>query len=188
MAEFQLTAARPLAGYDKRFGAITLRAPADLALVSLAFPLGQEDIAQKAIKAAYGHALPEVGKAHAAKDETILIRMSRDQGFVLFTHATPDAERVVAEELKGAAYTTDQTDVWTVLEISGPDARTALMRICPLDLHDGSFAVMHAARTVMEHLGTIIIRTGPEAWLLLSATSSAGSFLHAVETSIRNVS
>ena len=40
----------------------------------------------------------------------------------------------------------------------------------------------------MEHLGTIIIRTEQDTFLLLSASSSAGSFLHAVETSIRNVS
>ena len=45
----------------------------------------------------------------------------------------------------------------------------------------------HAARTVMEHLGVLILRTGEDDYLLLSASSSAKSFLHAVEVSLTNV-
>ena len=44
------------------------------------------------------------------------------------------------------------------------------------------------ARTSMEHLDTLIIRTAENSYHLMSASSSAGSFLHAVETSIKNVS
>lgn len=189
MPEFSLISAPPLAGYDHSIGDITLSAPADLALVSVALPLGGEAAAKKAIKSAYGSDLPEVGKSCAtAKGNATLLRMASDQSFVMFTHDAPDAERVVAAKLKGAAYTTDQTDVWCALEISGAGARRALERICPLDLHDDAFAVMDAARTTMEHLGVIIFRTAPERWLLLSASSSSGSFLHALETSITNVS
>lgn len=188
MSDFQLTAAPPLAGYHKTFGEVTLTAPKDRALVSLALPLEGEDTAKKAIKAAFEIDLPSVGKAAKTKNDSMILRMAMDQGFVLFTHTTPDAERLIAGKLKGAAYTTDQTDVWAALELKGPYARRALERICPLDLHDDEFAVMDVARTVMEHLGVIIIRTEEETWLLLSASSSAGSFLHAVETSIKNVS
>ena len=39
----------------------------------------------------------------------------------------------------------------------------------------------------MEHLGVLIMRTGEDRFLLLSASSSAGSFLHAVETAIKSV-
>lgn len=184
MSEYQLTASPPLSGYDKRFGAITLRAPGDIALVSLALPLGAEAAAKQAIRSAYGIDFPEVGKAASGGDGAILLRMSLEQGFVLFTHPTPDAEAVVAARLNGAVYTTDQSDVWTALEISGPDARKALERICPLDLHDAAFGEMDVARTVMEHLGVIILRADAQTWLLLSASSSAGSFLHAIETSI----
>jgi len=190
VAEYSLISAPPLTGYDKTTGNITLRAPADLALVSVALPLGGEAGALKAIKSAYGSDLPEVGKSSTttAKGDATLLRMGSDQAFVMFTHATPDAEPVVAAKLKGAAYTTDQTDVWCALEISGAGARRALERICPLDLHDDAFAVHDVARTMMEHLGVIILRTEAERWLLLSASSSAGSFLHALETSITNVS
>ncbi|WP_246162237.1 sarcosine oxidase subunit gamma [Roseovarius faecimaris] len=188
MPEFRLTAEPPLAGVDHDYGDMRLSAPADVALVSIALPLGGEAAAGKAVKAAYGVALPEVGMSAKAKDGARLMRLSPDLAMVMFTHATPDAERVVAERLKGAAYTTDQTDVWCALELNGPGAVRALERICPLDLHDAAFAVDAAQRTVMEHLGVVIIRTGAEGWLLLSASSSAGTFLHAIETSIKNAS
>jgi sarcosine oxidase subunit gamma len=184
--EFTLTAEPPLAGYNHDFGTAHLHAPEGLALVSIALPLGGEEAALKAVKSAYGVAMPDVGQMATAKDGTILMRMSMDQGFVLFAHDTPDANAVANAKLKAKAYTTDQTDVWCVLELSGAHARDALERICPLDLHDAGFAVGEVKRTVMEHLGTIIARKDADTWLLMSASSSAGSFLHAVEVSIKN--
>jgi len=186
--EFSLVSTPPLSGTDLTFGDSRVTSPADLAIVSFALPLGGESAAKTAIKSAYGVAVPDVGKSVVAKDEQArLVRLSVDQGFVIFTHDTPDAERVVAAAIKGKAYTTDQTDVWCALEISGPSCRRALERICPIDLHPDAFAVGDAARTTMEHLGTLIIRTDEHTFLLLSASSSAGSFLHAVETSFQNV-
>ena len=187
MLEFTLVSAPPLSGYDQSFDGVTLKAPADLAIVSLALPLGGETAAAKSVKTAYGATLPEIGTSTLSKDGNArLVRLSPDAAFVIFTHATPDAEPHVAKKLKGAAYTTDQTDVWTGLEITGPRARTALERICPIDLHPDSFAIGDAARTTMEHLGTLIVRTGDDTFLLLSGSSSAKSFLHAIETSIHN--
>ncbi|HEY9038202.1 MAG TPA: sarcosine oxidase subunit gamma family protein [Roseovarius sp.] len=188
MPDFTLTAAPPLAGYDRSFGDIKLSAPKDLAIVSIALPLGGEDAAKKAIKTAFGIALPEVGMSATTKaDAEAIMRLGIDQAFVLFASATPDAERQIAAKLKGAAYTTDQTDAWCALEISGPGARRALERICPIDLHPDAFAVGAIARTVMEHMGSIIARTDEDTYLLLSASSSAKSFLHAVELSAKNV-
>lgn len=189
MPEFTLTAEPPLAGVDQTRGETRLRAPADMALVSVALPLGGEEAAKKAVKAAYGVDLPEVGTSCiTSKHDAAIMRLAPDLAMIMFGHDSPDAERVVADRLKGAAYTTDQTDVWCALELSGAGATRALERICPLDLHEDAFAVHDAKRTMMEHLGVIIIRTEPETWLLLSASSSAGTFLHAVETSIKNVS
>jgi sarcosine oxidase subunit gamma len=185
--EFSLISAPPLAGYDETIGAIRLRAPEGVAIVSLALPLGGEAAAEKAVKAAYGVGLPEVGQSVIAGDAR-LVRLGVDQAFVIFNHTEPNAESVVAERVKGKAYTTDQTDVWVTLEISGARCREALERICPLDLHSEAFALDQAARTVMEHLGVLIIRTGEEAYLLLSASSSAGSFQHALHLSMENVS
>ena len=189
MSDYTLVSAPPLAGYMQDFGDITLSAPEDLALVSIALPLGGETKALKAIKSAYGSDLPDIGTAcKTSKGNALLLRLALDQAFIAFTHSQPDAEKVVAKKLKGTAYSTDQTDVWASLEIGGSRARTALERICPLDLHDDSFPVMQTARTAMEHLGVVIVRIEADSWLLLSASSSAGTFLHAIETSIRNVS
>lgn len=188
MPDYTLTSAPPLAGTDLAFGATRITAPADLAIVSLALPLGGEAAAEKAVEAAYGAALPAPGRSVLADGGARLVRLGADQAFVIFTHDGPDAEPLVARKLKGAAYTTDQTDVWAGLAIDGPLARPALERICPLDLHPAAFAVDDAHRTAMEHLGVLIIRTGADAYLLLSASSSAGSFLHAVETSLQNAS
>lgn len=187
MPDSSLTAAPPLAGYDREFADIRLSASKDLAIVSVALPLGAEDAAQKAIKSAFGKALPDVGLSARAK-EVRLMRLAVDQGFVLMTRATPDAEPHVADLLKGAAYTTDQTDAWCALEVGGPGARRALERICPVDLHPDAFQVDALARTMMDHMGAIVIRTGEDTYLLLSASSSAKSFLHAVELSAQNVS
>lgn len=187
MAEYTLQAEPPLAGTEMEIAGVRLSAPADLAVVSLALPLGGEDAALSAIKGGYGADLPEIGRSVVAGDGTRLIRLAPDLAFALFPHATADAERVVAERLKGAVYTTDQTDVWVALALSGPNTRRALERICPIDLHPDVFGVGHAARTVMEHLGVLILRTGDDDYLLLSASSSAGSFLHAIEVSLRNI-
>ncbi|MEO0750663.1 MAG: sarcosine oxidase subunit gamma family protein [Pseudomonadota bacterium] len=185
---FTLVCAPPLAGYEKRFGTISLTAPKDLAVVNMAIPLGGEAKALKAVKTGYGVALPEPGTSvDTKKGDARLVRLAPDQAFVIFTRAAPDAEEVVAGHVKKALYLTDQTDVWTGLEISGPGALAALERICPVDLHPAHFAVGDAARTVMEHLGVLILRTGEDSYLLLSASSSAGSFLHMLETSIENV-
>lgn len=187
MPEFSLISDPPLAGYDETVGGIRLRVPEGVSIVSIALPLGGEAAAEKAVMAAYGAALPEVGQSGVA-DDARLVRLGVDQAFVIFNHTEPNADSVVAEKLQGAAYTTDQTDVWVALEISGARCRDALERICPLDLHPDAFAVDQAARTVMEHLGVLIIRTGEDAYLLLSASSSAGSFQHALHLSMENVS
>ncbi|WP_338549739.1 sarcosine oxidase subunit gamma [Roseovarius phycicola] len=188
MAEYKLIAEPPLAGYDETFGNVRLVSPADFALVSIALPLGDEAKALKAIKTGYGVDVPEVGHSAISKDGNArLLRMAQDQAFVVFTHDQPDAAAIVAKRVKAAVYVTDQTDVWTALHLSGASSRHALERICPIDLHADVFAEGHVARTVMEHLGVMVVRDAQDSFVLLSASSSAGSFLHAVETSIRNV-
>ncbi len=178
-----LTPLSPLHGYDETIGDVRLR-ERDLALVSLAIPLGGEAAATKAIKAACKLDLPEVGHSKASKTRR-LIRMSPDQAMLVFEDPAPLTERAVQKALKGACYTTNQTDAWVILEISGPGTRAALERICPLDLDDAAFPIDKATRTMMEHLGVLIARTGDDTFLLMSASSSARSFLHAVETSVR---
>jgi len=174
-----------LGGYDETIVGIRIVEQRNAALVSLAIPLGGEAAAEKAIKSAFKLALPPVGQS-AATSTHRLIRTGPDQALMLFDSQDALAEPATQQALNGACYTTNQTDAWVVLAISGSGVRTALERLCPLDLHPDAFAVNTAQRTVMEHMGAMIVRTNDDQFLLMSASSSARSFLHAVETSITN--
>lgn len=185
MPEFLLISEPPLAGRSHSVGETRLAAKPDLALVSVAVPLGQDEAAQAAIRAGYGTELPVLGRfTRSPQAHAFLIRTAPDQGLIAFEHSEPDAERVVARALGRALYTTDQTDAWVAVTLSGPGSRCALERICPLDLHPSVFGVGSAARTVCEHLGVLILCIEAESYLLLSASSSAESFWHALETSL----
>jgi sarcosine oxidase subunit gamma len=188
VSDLTLTAAPALGGYHADFGAVTLEERPATAIVSIACPLGGAAALEEALRAGFGAAVPAPGaSARSADGGTRFLWMAPDLVLAVFEHDTPDATRQVAARLGGTAYLTDQTDAWVALRIAGPAVRAALERICPLDLHPGAFPEGRVARTVMEHLPVIILREGPDAFLLLSARSSADSFLHAVETSIRNV-
>lgn len=188
MSELVLTASPALGGYRERFDGIVLEEIPDLAIVSIATPLGAEQVLADAINDGFGTTPPKVGASTQSRDgRTRFLGIAPDQTFAVFIHDGPDARDVVDRVLGDAGYTTDQTDVWVALRINGPRAISALERICPIDLHPHAFPEGAAARTVMEHLGTIVLRDGAESFVLLSARSSAESFLHAVETSIFNV-
>ncbi len=186
MSEFTLTAAAPLGGYDRRFGDTRLCEVWPLAIVSLAIPLDGEDAFAEALRRAFDLTVPAVGGT-ATGGETTFLRLAADQLFALSGAEDPFADRALAERLSGTVYTTLQSDNWTALRLSGPLTGAALARLCPLDLSEPTFPVGNAARTVMEHLGVIVMKEAADRFLLLSASSSAASFLEAVETSIVNV-
>lgn len=173
----------PLGGYDQTFGDIRVWERSELALVSLAVPLGEDAAAKKALKSAFKLEMPEPGHSVATKTHRA-VRVSSDQVMLVFADDAVLAEPAVAKSLKGAFYTTNQTDAWVSLSISGAGVRTVLERLCPLDLHEDVFAIDAAERTVMEHMGVFIVREAEDQFLLMTASSSALSFLHAVETSI----
>ena len=188
MPDYTLEAKPALGGFHLAIDTTELAEVRGKALVSVAVPLGGEAAFAKAVEAAYGITPPAVGKTTAARDGITLIGLQRDQVFALLNHPGDNAVQTVADRLGTAAYYTDQSDSWVMLRLRGSKAREALERICMLDLDDGVFQTGDAARTMMEHLGAVILREGPDSFLLMSASSSAKSFLHAVETSLRYVS
>lgn len=188
MSEYTLIARPLLGGYQKSFDGAELEELTDLAIVSIATPRGGEEALANALKDVYGSDLPKPGQANLSHDGTTrFLGMGNDQIFALFSHSAPDAADIVANKLKDSGYVTLQSDNWVALRLSGTRSRDALERICPIDLAPESFPVGSCARTVMEHLGTVIYPEQEETFVLLSASSSAESFLHAVETSIENV-
>jgi len=188
VADLTLTATPALGGYREEFDGVTLSEQPQTAIVSIAVPRGGGAALAEAFRAGLGVDLPAPGTSVLSNDGAKRVYgMAPDQFFVVFDHDRPDAARVVDAALGGTAYVTDQTDVWVTLRIDGPVAISALERICPIDLNARAFPEGRVARTVMEHLGTIILRDGPDIFTIFSARSSAGSFLHAVQTSIRNI-
>ena len=171
-----------------RFGDSHLIEVTCLAIASVACPLDGRAELEGAVMRSWSAELPEPGRSTTSADgEVKILGMSPDQLFVISTAAAAPAGEFVSGAVAGAGYVTDQSDNWVTLRLEGPLVLPALERICPLDLDPAAFAVGSVARTVMEHLGAIILREGPDRFLLLSASSSAHSFLHAVATSCRNV-
>lgn len=188
MSDFTLAPAPFLGGYAGSFPGAELAEVTDHALVSIAVPLGGAGPLGQALQDAFGASFPAPGATSRSRDgDTRILGLAPDQALAVMPRGEVPAVDAVKARLGDAAWCTDQTDAWVLLRLTGPAALAALERICPLDLHPDAFPEGRVARTVMEHLGVIVLREGPQDVLLMSASSSARSFLHAVEVSIRNV-
>lgn len=188
MAEYSLTPDSPLSGYREIFQSTVLEEAAELGILSMAIPLGGTAALNKALADAYGTSLPVAGKITSSSDGKIrFLGISTDQIFIIFADAETSQTMTIETILKGLGYFTTQTDNWVRLRISGAKSRESLARICQIDLDPAAFPVDQVSRTVMEHMGTIIFRDSDDAFILMSASSSAATFLHAVKTSIQNV-
>ena len=189
MVEFTLTASDPLQDLNLQFDELAVASVMDRALVSIAVPNHGRTALETRLEQAYGTGIPQVGRsAKSNADNVRLLGMARDQIFLLFDDLGGDPLEPVSRELDGVAYLVDQSDSWVILSVEGPRARTALERICPLDLDPTAFREDSVARTVMEHLAVVILRDGDDRFLLLSPRSTAKSFAHAVLVSAENVS
>ena len=158
-------------------------------ILSLACPIGGNEKLGKQLDGTIGAGLPDAGSStESACGRYKLLFMSPDQCFLLTDATEPSGVLAMMEEaLAGSAYLTNQSDNWVTLRLDGPLAVPALERICPIDLHTAGLGDGAVARTMMEHMGAIIHREGTDRFLLLSASSSARSFLHAVEASLEHV-
>jgi sarcosine oxidase subunit gamma len=184
----RLTFVTPLDNFSAEINGISLREITGKAIVSIAVPRNGLAPLKTALKKAYKLDLPGPGQstiAHAGT--TRLVSTGPDQYFLIFDEPLVDAVSSVRKQIGGTGYLTCQSDSFAMLKVSGSRSREALERICQLDLEDGAFPVNMAQRTMMEHLGVLIIRESANSFILMSARSSAGSFLHAVETSATNI-
>ena len=80
-------------------------------------------------------------------------------------------------QLVGRASLADHSDGYAVFEIWGPDARSALAKGVPLDLHPGAFTD-DVAVTVIAHIGAIVWQCAPDRFAIAVFRSYAGSFWH----------
>lgn len=185
MPEFQLYTTHALGGREplrETLPGIDMEEVAGRCLVSVAARRGAGDRLREAVRAGFAVDLPGPGRM-AAGPQTTFAWTGQGQWFADAAQtAAPDLEDALRRAVGDTASLTEQSDAWVRLRLSGPGVRPALERLCMLDLDDAAFAQGSVARTVMEHLGVVILRPGPYLWELWSARSSARSCVHALRT------
>ena len=189
MPSLQLKAEPLLGGFHATVDTTDLIELTELVILSIAIPQGGDAAFASTFTKTYGTERPSPGESTLSSDgRARFLWTAQDQLFALFEGDSPDDAADLFRKLEGKAYITVQSDNWIALRLRGEKAREALARICPIDLHPSAFPEGRVARTMMEHMGAIVLRDGPDSFLLLSASSTARSYLHAVEISLRNVS
>lgn len=166
-----------LGGYTRTISSVTLTEVLDLKLTYASFPKDQLG----AIK----------GALSALKLEMPEPKLSKRHKNLRAIWISPDTVAIEGEvksaKLK-SCYLVDQSHNWVGLRATGPHIWTALEGICPLDLHENEFPIDGVYHFAFEEMKSILIKEDMDQVLLLSASSSARSFLHAVETSLYFVS
>lgn len=185
---FMLQPISPLNGYSRKFGENKLEEVDNMKVISIATSEENKNFLNKELLKIFNIGLPVPGKSNLSSDGSIrLLGLSLDQWLVMCSEQECNLDSILDGSLPEKAYLTLQTDAWVMIRISGPSALTALERICPVNLDPQIFLKNYIARTIMEHLGSIVICEDLNSYLLMSASSSAKSFLHSLELSLQNV-
>ena len=191
-----LTAQSALGGYNRIVDGTSLIEVTGLSMVSVAPLAGSQAAFQTAIAKLFKtdkNDSPEPSATMAldqsCKQRCTLMPSAQNQWFLCFdddgTNPIDAARALLGKSLSKQMAMTDQSDSWVILALSGPQSRQTLARICPIDCGVSAMPIGTTARTSMEHLGAIITRRPDEGdhqpcFWLLSARSSAASFLHAI--------
>jgi sarcosine oxidase subunit gamma len=191
-----LTAQSPLGGYEMITDGASLIEVTGLSMVSVAPLAGSQATFQTAVAKLFKTGKNDSPKPSATmaldrsgKQRCILMPRAQNQWFLCFDHNGTNpidaAKALLGKRLSKQMAMTDQSDSWVILALSGPESRQTLARICPIDCSASVMPIGTTARTSMEHLGAIITRRPDEGYhqplfWLLSARSSAASFLHAI--------
>ena len=191
-----LTAQSPLGGYEMITDGTSLIEVTGLSMVSIAPLAGNQTAFQTAMAKLFKNGKNDSPKPSATvalersgKQRCILMPSAQNQWFLCFdddgTNPIDAAKALLGKSLSNQRAMTDQSDSWVILALSGLHSRQTLARICPIDCSASAMPIGTTARTSMEHLGAIITRRPDEGdyqscFWLLSARSSAASFLHAI--------
>ena len=184
MANYTLTAKSALGGYPLDQKGLKIREISHFKIFSLGVFKGCDQEFAKVLDEKFDVAAPKPGRANVKGDLSIL-SIARDQWFLRLPDQDGYGAKDAARDFAKTAAVTDQSDSWVSLELSGRNIVDKLERLCPIDIDKSLFPVNAVARTSMAHLGVIITRMcdtpeGHSCFLLLSPSSSAKSFLHAL--------
>ena len=184
---YSLSITPALGGYSQKFGPVTMEVLQDSYAYSLGLVLGKEAAFAVEMQQKFAiESLPDIGMSVMGKDEaTRLLRLGHDQ-FLLITSNPQDGDK-----LCDTAYSTDQSHNWVFIELISPTSqedaiRTGLSTLCMLDISHKAFPVNAVARTMMEHMGTLLLRINKGKWVLAAPRSFEEDFLHAIQLSFRD--
>ena len=160
-------------------------------IVSVSPFTGNEAEFNTAIDKLFNCAYPSATKAFqlSGKNACVLLPSAHGQWFLCFDDEVPDpvaaANDLLGKMISNQVAMTNQSDAWVILALSGPLIYHTLERICPIDCSSPTMPIGTTARTVINHIGTIVLRRpddnlGDPCFWLMSARSSAASFLHVV--------
>jgi sarcosine oxidase subunit gamma len=163
-------------------GPVTVAERADVALASLAARRGREgDLAAAA--QSIGLPLPGPGR-HATGAVWSAFWLGPDQWMVEADFATQeDIVAALRPAFGDSASITEQTDAWVRFDLAGGDLAAVFERLCALDVR--AMQPGDATRTVIEHLGTYVIR-GTGGMAVLGPRSAARSLHHALVTALHS--
>jgi sarcosine oxidase, subunit gamma len=188
VADHRLKPLLPLGGDAPRvdtFDGFVLSENAGLALASLACRQAREADFAKAAQTLLGIAMPAPGKFVTAPPFGIFW-IGPGQWFVeapLATHE--DIARFLTSGVRGLASVAEQTDGWARFDAEGARIADVFERLCPLDVR--RMQAGDATRTMIEHLGCIVIcRDATRRISVLGPRSAAGSLHHALVSAAKS--
>ncbi len=190
---FTLTASSPLDGHCTIVDGASLFEASPRSIVSVSPFTGNEAEFNTAIDKLFNSGYPSSTNAfeQTGKNACVLLPSSHGQWLLCFDGNVPDpvatARNLLGRMTSNLVAMTDQSDAWVILALTGPLIYTTLERICPIDCGLPAMPIGTTARTIIEHLGIIILRrpddNGSPCFWLMSARSSAASFLHVITAS-----
>ncbi len=193
-----LTAESPLSGFSHTYAHTQLSEISNLVMLSVAVPRGGLEALNTELSAHFELSFPATGHSvindksplDSSLSSVTLLGLQMDQCLLIADQKTNDnaSHSLVAKinsALNTVAYLSDQSDNYAVLDIQGPSMVMAMERICSLNLSE--LDTNTVSRTLVEHLQVIVQKQSHDQVRLFSPRSSANSFLHAVTTSLENV-
>ena len=175
----ELVANTPLDGVSPLTVGSVTQAEVELGTLTSVAPFaGQSAAVSKALQAAHGVSFPPANRI-SQSDNARVIWFGRETALLI--GPSPDAS------LQNISATTDQSDAWASVTLSGADTEAVLARLVPLDLRLAHFPEGQAARSLLGHMNAMLARTGAEEFLILVFRSMAGTLLHDLKTAMENV-
>lgn len=169
-----------------QIGAVTISEVVDRALASVSCRQGKQAAFEAAARALFGLDLPAPGNS-ASGTTWSLIWTGPEQWFAEAPFAShEDIARIVKDGLGDSASVTEQTDGWVRFDIEGAGVVTLMERLCPVPARRMDTGA--ATRTLMEHMGCLVIcRSKGRHFSLLAPRSFAGSLHHALSAAARSI-